>query len=57
MKTIRILSRIVLGIVFIFSGFVKGIDPAGFGIKLSEYLQSFGFPEWEALTLIRGVLV
>jgi uncharacterized membrane protein YphA (DoxX/SURF4 family) len=57
MKTIRILSRIVLGIVFIFSGFVKGIDPAGFGIKLSEYLQSFGFPEWEALTLILGVLV
>lgn len=57
MKTIRIFSRIILGMVFIFSGFVKGIDPAGFGIKLSEYFQSFGFPEWEALTLILGVLV
>lgn len=57
MKTVRIISRILLGIVFVFSGFVKGIDPYGFAIKLSEYFESFGLPELEALTLVLGMLV
>lgn len=57
MKTVRIVSRILLGIVFIFSGFVKGIDPHGFSIKLSEYFESFGMPPLEALTLVLGILV
>jgi uncharacterized membrane protein YphA (DoxX/SURF4 family) len=56
MKTIRLVSRILLGLVFIFSGFVKGIDAHGFSIKLSEYLEAFGMPELEALTLILAVL-
>ncbi|HEX3009411.1 MAG TPA: BT_3928 family protein [Bacteroidales bacterium] len=56
MKTIRLISRVLLGIVFIFSGFVKGIDTQGFSIKLSEYLEAFGMPEMEALTLILAVL-
>ena len=57
MKAVRIFSRIFLGMVFMFSGFVKGIDPYGFGIKLSEYFESFGLPELQALTMIQGILV
>jgi uncharacterized membrane protein YphA (DoxX/SURF4 family) len=42
MKIFRIVSRILLGIVFIFSGFVKGIDPLGFSYRLEDYFQVFG---------------
>jgi uncharacterized membrane protein YphA (DoxX/SURF4 family) len=54
---LRLISRILVGSVFIFSGFVKGIDPQGFAIKLSEYFVSFGLPEWHGLALILSVLV
>ncbi len=40
MKKITTLSRWIFGLVFIFSGFVKGIDPWGFEYKLLDYLQS-----------------
>ena len=35
-----IFSRWFLGSVFIFSGFVKGIDPAGLQYKLDDYLEA-----------------
>ncbi len=37
--------RILLALTFIFSGFVKSVDPWGFAIKLGEYLTSFDM-EW-----------
>lgn len=36
------LSRWIFGLVFIFSGFVKGIDPWGLEYKLAEYLHPLG---------------
>jgi uncharacterized membrane protein YphA (DoxX/SURF4 family) len=40
-KRVLFISRILVGLVFIFSGFVKAIDPSGFAIKIEEYLLAF----------------
>lgn len=35
------ISRLFVGALFIFSGFIKANDPIGFGYKLEEYFQVF----------------
>lgn len=37
--------RFVLAVVFIFSGFVKAIDPLGTQYKIQDYLTAFGWAE------------
>jgi uncharacterized membrane protein YphA (DoxX/SURF4 family) len=41
-KFLRELFRLVLGTTFIFSGFVKGIDPLGSTYKFIDYFGAFG---------------
>ncbi|HHT03044.1 MAG TPA: DoxX family protein [Bacteroidales bacterium] len=45
MKYLGRLFRIIVGLVFIFSGFVKSVDPYGTAYKISEYLGVFGFTD------------
>lgn len=42
LKILVELCRIILGFTFIFSGFVKAIDPVGGAYKIEDYLTSFG---------------
>ena len=45
MTFLRTFSRIFLGLVFIFSGFVKGIDPLGTTYRIEDYFIAYG-TEW-----------
>lgn len=42
MKYLHLISRILVGVVFMFSGIVKGIDPLGTAYRLEDYFIAFG---------------
>lgn len=53
MKKLHLISRIIVGVTFMFSGFVKGIDPLGTAYRLEDYFLAWG-TDWmmpAALTL------
>jgi len=41
MKTITTIIRVLVGLLFMFSGFVKFNDPIGFSYKMEEYFEVF----------------
>ncbi len=45
LKIISHVARLIIGLTFIFSGFVKVVDPWGTMIKVNEYLAIYGI-EW-----------
>ena len=40
-NNILLIARIIFGLVFLFSGFVKAVDPLGTAYKISDYLEAF----------------
>ena len=57
MKYIKLLSRLVLGVVFVFSGFVKAVDPLGSAYKFSDYFTAFKLGFLDFISLPLGVLL
>ena len=51
MRLVKNLCRIIVGIEFIYSGFVKGIDPLGSDYKFTDYFNAFGMGWMNATTL------
>ncbi len=51
------LCRVVLALVFIFSGFVKAVDPWGTAIKLSEYFHAFGLGALQGSAFFFSILL
>lgn len=51
------ISRFVLAAAFIFSGFVKAVDPLGFQYKIEDYLTAFGLASFvpSFLPLLGGI--
>lgn len=57
MRTLLHLARILLGITFIFSGFVKGIDPWGSSYKFNDYFMAMGLEWFTPVAFPLGVLL
>lgn len=57
MKTLNQISRIILGLVFIFSGFVKAVDPLGSMYKFNDYFDAFGLEFLSVTALPLAILL
>ncbi len=56
MKNLAIIARILLGALFIFSGFVKCVDPLGSTYKFIDYFTAFGLSFLSPIALALAVL-
>ena len=50
-KIIAEVCRIIVGSLFVFSGFVKSIDPLGTTYKIRDYFHAFGFESLDIFAL------
>jgi len=57
MKILVAIIRIVVGILFIFSGLVKANDPMGLSYKMQEYFEIWGIHQFNSWTLLTSVLM
>jgi hypothetical protein len=51
LNSTKTISSIIVGLVFLFSGFVKGIDLLGSTYKFADYFVAFGIPSLEKISL------
>lgn len=57
MKLLRALSRFLFGILFVFSGFLKAVDPIGTALKIKEYMGVMGLDSLDFLSIPIAVLL
>ncbi len=57
MKFLRTISRIFVGFIFIFSGFVKAIDPMGSTFKFQDYFSAFGMQSLGELAFSLAIIL
>jgi len=55
MKFLRTISRFLVGFLFIFSGFVKAIDPMGSTFKFKDYFMAFGMDSLAGLAFFMAI--
>ncbi len=57
MRIIKHAARIIIGLIFIFSGFMKGIDPWGSAYKFSDYFTAMHLDWLQGAAFTLGVLL
>lgn len=57
MKPLLTISRIIVGVLFIFSGLIKANDPLGLSYKMQEFFEIWGWHDWNDYTLMLSVLM
>lgn len=56
-KFVLNISRILLGALFVYSGFVKGVDPLGTQFKIADYFYAYGIAWAVPIALVLSVLM
>ncbi len=56
-RWILIICRFIFGLTFLFSGFVKAVDPLGTTYKISDYLDAFSLGFFSDLSLVSAFLL
>src|SRR5215470_10592531 len=57
MKIPVTIARILVGLLFIFSGLVKANDPLGLSYKMQEFFDLWGMSKFNSWTLLMSVLM
>jgi uncharacterized membrane protein YphA (DoxX/SURF4 family) len=57
MKAAITIARILVGLLFIFSGLIKANDPHGLSYKMQEFFELWGMEKFHSWTLIFSVLM
>src|SRR5918997_5568029 len=57
MKLLLNITRIIVGILFIFSGLIKANDPLGLSYKMQEFFEVWGWHSLNDFTLAFSVLM
>ena len=57
MRFLKLASRILIGLVFMFSGFVKAVDPLGSAYKFGDYFQAFHIGFLQPFALVLGIIL
>src|SRR4029077_5461340 len=57
MKVLLNITRVFVGLLFIFSGLIKANDPLGLSYKMQEFFEIWGMEKFNSWTLASSVLM
>jgi len=57
LKILVNIARLLLGLCFVFSGFVKALDPLGSTYKINDYLEAFGWVYFKDISFLLSVML
>ena len=56
-KLLMVISRLAFGLLFVFAGFIKGVDPIGTALKIKEYIGVFHLDAIDFLSIPLALLL
>ena len=57
MRFLRVISRFAFGLLFVFAGFLKAVDPIGTALKIKEYIGAFHLDSFDFLSIPLALLL